>query len=31
MSFWRKQVVEFALDHETELHIGEQRAWIERR
>jgi hypothetical protein len=28
MSFWRDEVIEFALDHETEKHITEQRAWI---
>ncbi|HEY7387916.1 MAG TPA: tetratricopeptide repeat protein [Bryobacteraceae bacterium] len=30
MSFWRKQVIETALAHETRRHIAEQRAWIER-
>ncbi len=30
MSFWRKQVIQPALDHETQKHIEEQRAWIER-
>ena len=30
MSFWRKQVIQPALDHETQQHIAEQRAWIER-
>jgi tetratricopeptide (TPR) repeat protein len=30
MSFWRKEVIPFALSHETRLHIEEQRAWIER-
>jgi tetratricopeptide (TPR) repeat protein len=30
VSFWRKEVIHFALDHETQLHIDEQRAWIER-
>lgn len=30
MSFWRKQVVDFALDHETQTHIDEQKAWIAR-
>ena len=30
MSFWRDEVIEFALDHETRRHIDEQRAWIER-
>ena len=27
---WRKEVVEFALDHETAQHVSEQRAWIAR-
>jgi tetratricopeptide (TPR) repeat protein len=30
MSFWRGEVVHFALSHETRLHMEEQRAWIER-
>lgn len=30
MSFWRKEVVEFALSQETQKHIAEQREWIER-
>ena len=30
MSFWRKEVIDFALDHETRRHIEEQRAWIAR-
>jgi tetratricopeptide (TPR) repeat protein len=30
VSFWRKEVVDFALSHETRLHMEEQRAWIER-
>jgi tetratricopeptide (TPR) repeat protein len=30
MSFWRDEVIEFALDHETRLQMEEQRAWIER-
>ena len=30
MSFWRKQVIDFALDRETQTHIAEQRAWIVR-
>jgi tetratricopeptide (TPR) repeat protein len=30
MSFWRKKVIEPALDHETKLHIDEQLAWIGR-
>jgi tetratricopeptide (TPR) repeat protein len=28
--FWRKELIEFALDRETRAHIDEQRAWIER-
>ena len=28
MSFWRKQVIDFALDQETLRHIEEQRAFI---
>ena len=27
---WRKEVIEFALDHETRLHMDEQLAWIAR-
>jgi hypothetical protein len=27
---WRKEVIDPALDHETRLHIEEQRAWIAR-
>ena len=27
---WRKEVIDFALDHETRTHIDEQRAWIAR-
>jgi tetratricopeptide (TPR) repeat protein len=30
VSFWRKEVIGFALDHETRRHIEEQRAWIAR-
>jgi tetratricopeptide (TPR) repeat protein len=30
VSFWRKQVIDFALDRETQTHIEEQRAWIAR-
>jgi len=30
VSFWRKQVIQPALDHETRKHIDEQVAWIER-
>ena len=30
MSFWRKQVIDFALDRETQAAIDEQRAWILR-
>lgn len=30
MSFWRKDVVDFALDQETRSHIDEQKAWIAR-
>ena len=30
MSFWRKDVIDFALDHETQRHVDEQRAWIAR-
>lgn len=30
MTFWRKTVIDFALDHETRRHIEEQRAWIAR-
>ena len=30
MSFWRKEVIDFALDQETRTHIEEQRAWILR-
>jgi len=30
MSFWRKEVIDFALYHETRLHMDEQLAWIAR-
>jgi hypothetical protein len=30
VSFWRKQVIDRALDHETRKHMDEQRAWIAR-
>jgi tetratricopeptide (TPR) repeat protein len=30
VSFWRKEIVEFALDRETQAAIEEQRAWILR-
>ena len=30
MSFWRKEVIDFALSEETRRHMAEQRAWIER-
>jgi len=30
MSFWRDDLIDFALDHETRLQIEEQRAWIAR-
>lgn len=30
MSFWRKQVIDRALDHETLAHVDEQKAWIAR-
>jgi thioredoxin-like negative regulator of GroEL len=30
VSFWRKEVIQPALDAETVLHINEQRNWIER-
>lgn len=30
MSFWRKQLIEPALDNETRLHMDEQLAWIAR-
>ena len=30
MSFWRKEVIDFALDHETRRHMDEQLDWIAR-
>jgi hypothetical protein len=30
VSFWRKEVIGFALDRETQAAIDEQRAWIGR-
>ncbi len=30
MTFWRKEVIDFALDRETATHIREQREWIAR-
>jgi Flp pilus assembly protein TadD len=30
MGFWRKDVIDFALDHETRRHMEEQLAWIAR-
>ena len=30
MGFWRDDVIDFALDHETRLHVEEQLAWIGR-
>jgi len=30
MSFWRKEVIDFALSHETRLHLEEQLSWIQR-
>jgi cytochrome c-type biogenesis protein CcmH/NrfG len=30
VSFWRKEVIEVALAHETQRHIAEQRDWIAR-
>src|ERR1035438_1786242 len=30
VSFWRKEVIDFALDRETQAHVDEQRAWIQR-
>jgi len=30
MSFWRQEVVQFALDRETRKHMDEQRVWIAR-
>ena len=28
MSFWRKEVIDFALDQDTELRMQEQKEWI---
>ena len=30
MSFWRREVIDFALDHETRRQIEEQMVWIGR-
>jgi tetratricopeptide (TPR) repeat protein len=30
LSFWRKEVIDFALDRETAAHIREQQEWIAR-
>jgi tetratricopeptide (TPR) repeat protein len=30
VSFWRKEVIDFALDRETQAAVDEQRAWILR-
>jgi hypothetical protein len=30
VSFWRDDVIDFALDYQTRLHMDEQRAWIAR-
>lgn len=30
VGFWRKEVIDFALDYETLRHIREQREWIAR-
>jgi cytochrome c-type biogenesis protein CcmH/NrfG len=30
MSFWRKEVIDFALDNETGAHLREQKEWIAR-
>jgi tetratricopeptide (TPR) repeat protein len=30
VGFWKRQVVDFALGHETRKHMDEQRAWIAR-
>ena len=30
MGFWKKEVIDFALDRETRSHMDEQRAWIAR-
>jgi cytochrome c-type biogenesis protein CcmH/NrfG len=30
MGFWRREVIDFALDQETRVHMEEQLAWIAR-
>lgn len=30
MSFWRCELIDFSLDHETQKQMNEQLAWIER-
>jgi tetratricopeptide (TPR) repeat protein len=30
LSFWRREVIDHALDQETRAHMAEQVAWIER-
>jgi len=30
MSFWRREVIDFAMDQETRAQMAEQVAWIER-
>jgi len=30
VSFWRKEVIDFALDNETAAHLREQKEWIAR-
>jgi hypothetical protein len=30
MSFWRREVIDFALDHETRRQMDEQEQWIAR-
>lgn len=30
MSFWRDEIIDSALDHETRIHMDEQLAWIAR-
>jgi cytochrome c-type biogenesis protein CcmH/NrfG len=30
VSFWRREVIDHALDHETRAQMAEQAAWIER-
>ena len=30
MSFWRKELIDFALDNETAAHLREQKEWIAR-